>query len=546
MTIRGSSKNKAFWQLLLLALVLAFTANPTWAQDDADDEEEDEVRLDRVVVTGSRIKRSELEGAQPVIVIDQQQMSERGYTTVYEALADLPINNGYKFEGAEAALFTPDVQTINLRAFGVGTTLTLINGRRLANYPAAYQSSDTVFSYGAIPVAAIERIEILTTGASAIYGSDAVAGVVNIILRTGIEQTTVNALWGTPTETDSTRGDTRIQFLNGNVFDRGSYTLTGEYLNRKSIRGKDFKQFNNQQDDYPYGDGFHDRTNLTHDYFAGYWYGNSYRDPADILGVPGEEACAPLVGSPDYLFREGSGYFCGDADNAGVPETNFQNEKESISLYFNGKYEIGDGGTEMWTDLLYYSSESSSYSGGIYINEQIRDLTMPSPTFPSEPDWRTMQRRFSDTELGMDLSETFDDEAWTIVAGIRGILADTHDWEFSINYSEYSYESTRPWFKWRETIDTFLGQWVGVSYDGRDWWTGGTLDEEIGFGLGVTDYKYGNINDSVLNALGRQTYGNETTDLFAQYIMNGDLWELSAGPLSYALVLEYEDEDPGN
>lgn len=544
MTSRGSSNNRSLWAVLLLALVTAFSANAVWAQDSADEEDDDSARLDRVVVTGSRIKRSELEGAAPVIIIDQQQMSERGYTTVFEALADLPINNGYKFEGAESALFTPDVQTINLRGFGVGTTLTLINGRRLANYPAAYQSNSTVFSYGSIPVAAIERIEILTTGASAIYGSDAVAGVVNIILRSDIDETNVNALWGTPTESESTRGDTRIQFLNGKTFDRGSYTFTGEYLNRNAINGKDYKQYDNQQDDYPYGDnGYHSRTNLTLDWFELYWFGNGYRDPAEILGVPGEEACAPLVGSPEYHFRPNRGWFCGDPESAGVPETNFQNEKESISFYFNGKYEIGDGGTELWTDLLYYKAESKSFSGGVYIGEDVLDLTMASPTFPSEPDWRLFQRRFSGKELGIDTSEQFEDEAWTIVLGARGVFADLHDWELSVNYSEYEYIATRPWFKSRETIDTFLGQWLGIGYAGDPWWSGGTLGEDLPYGLGLMENLYSNVDSSVLNALGTQRYGNETSDLYIQYVMSGDLYEMSAGPLSYALVVEYEDED---
>ena len=95
-------------------------ASPTWAQDDAEVDEEDEVRLDRVVVTGSRIRRSQLEGAAPVIIIDQQEMNERGYTTVFEALADLPMNNGFKFESSERTTgFSPDVQTVNLRGFGV-------------------------------------------------------------------------------------------------------------------------------------------------------------------------------------------------------------------------------------------------------------------------------------------------------------------------------------------------------------------------------------------------------------------------------------------
>ena len=110
MTSRGNCERKSLFQMLLLTSALAFTASTAWAQEAADDEE-GAAELDRVAVTGSRIKRSELEGPAPVLVIDQQQMNDRGYTTVYEALQDLSINNGYKFEGAESALFTPAVQT---------------------------------------------------------------------------------------------------------------------------------------------------------------------------------------------------------------------------------------------------------------------------------------------------------------------------------------------------------------------------------------------------------------------------------------------------
>ncbi len=542
MTRRGFTESKSIWHLLLLALTLVLTST-AWAQEDADEEDDENADLDRIAVTGSRIKRTDLEGPAPVLVIDRQQMSDRGYTTVYEALSDLTINNGYKFEGAESALFTPDVQTINLRGFGVGNTLTLINGRRLANYPAAYQSNATVFSYGSIPVAAIERIEILATGASAIYGSDAVAGVVNIILRSDIDETTVNALWGTPTETDKTRGDLRLQLLNGKTFDRSSYTLTLEYANRKDILGKYYDQYDNQQDDFPYGDGVLNRTILVLDWFkSAFGIFPRYRDPGEQLGTSGQAACDLSGGGLQYAFRPGAGMFCGDP-NAGVPQTNFQNAKESFSVYFNGKVEVGDNGTELFTDLLYYTSNSKSNNDSIFISEDILDLTSPDTIDFGFFDWYLSQRLFTGTELGMDLSEKFDDDAWTAVVGARGVFADTHDWELSVNYSEYEYESTRPWLKWRETIDNMLGTWHGVSFFGDDWWSGGTLGEGLGFGMGDPNNIYGVPNAAMREAIGFQTYGNKTTDLYLQYTMSGDLLEMNAGPLSYSFVVEYEDED---
>jgi outer membrane receptor protein involved in Fe transport len=528
----------------LLALLTAFVPESAWSQArDASDENES-VELAPLLVTGSRIKRSELQGPQPMLVIDQQELAERGYTTLYEALSDLTVNNGFKFEGAELfGGFTPDVQAINLRGFGVGTTLTLINGHRLTNYPAPYQSNTTVFNFASIPVAAIARVEILAAGASAIYGSDAVAGVINVMLRSNIDETTVNALWGTPTKSKGTRDDVRLQFVNGKVFDRGGYTFTGEYLKRDSILGEHFNQFDNQQDDYPFGQGVYDRSIVIADRFL--WaFGAQpyYRDPAELLGTDGETACSLSGGGRLYTHRPPNiGYFCADPGQ-GVAATNFQNRRESISLYFNGNLDVGDGGTELFTDLLFYDSESSMRNNSFGFLEDVLDLTRPDSVGFGFNDWYAVARFFNEGELGMDLSRQFEDRAYTVVGGVRGTLRDLHDYEFSMNYSNYQYESRTPALKWREMIDNLLGTWLGVSFLGSSWWSGGTLGEGLAFGIGDPDNVFGPPNEAVLNAIGYSTYDNETENLFFQYVMSGDLFEMGAGPLSYALVAEYEDQ----
>lgn len=538
MTRRGSSEHNSIWQILFLAAVLV-CPGALLAQDDA--EEEEAADLQRIAVTGSRIKRSDIEGPAQVITIDTQQMNERGYTTVYEALTDLTINNGFKFEGPEAQLFTPDVQTLNLRGFGVGTTLVLINGKRLTNYPAAYQSNTTVFNFGAIPIAAVERIEVLAQGASAIYGSDAVAGVINIILRSDIDETTVNALWGTPTETDSTRGDLRLQLLNGKTYSRGSYTFTMEYQRRKAILGRHYDEYDSQLEDYPFGQGVYDRSALILDNFKGaFGIFPRYRDPAE-LGSP-TSVCSSSGGEMVYAFRPGAGYFCGDPES-GAPATNFLNDKEAISAYFSGRYEINDSGLEAFADVLYYDANSKSNNQWIFISEDILDLTKPDTVGFGFFDWYTVQRLWNEKELGIDLAEKYDDQAWTASGGLRGVFADLHDWELSVNYSEYEFESQRPWLKWRETIDNLLGTHFGASFFGTDWWSGGTLGEGLGFGLGDPNNVFGPANQALLDSIGTQTYGNDSKDLFIAYTMSGDLFEMPAGPLAYALVLEYEDTD---
>ncbi len=544
---RGFNQDRqSFLKMLLLSSSIAL-ATSAWAQDESEDQEEDgqqssNAELDKVTILGSRIKRTDIAGAQPVIVIDNSQMTERGQLTVFDALSDLSVNNGFKFEGPESALFTPDVQTINLRGFGVGNTLTLINGRRIASYPAAYQSNTTVFNFGAIPVAAVERIEILATGASAIYGSDAVAGVVNIVLRSDVDDNTINFLYNTPTETKSNRDDIRVQFLTGKTFDRGSFSLAFEYQDREPINGGDLEQFDSQLD-YPFGNGVLDRQILTLDWFrSAFGIFPRYREPIDITGAAdGDAACAQANAPVEYAFREGAGNFCGHDD---IADTNFRNEKEAYSIFLNGQMDVGDNGMQAFADFLYYTSESRSKDGDIIISEDILDVTAPDTIGFGFFDWYLAQRDFTEEELGREFGEFFEDESFSLSLGARGPLGSNHDWEVSVNRSEYTYESERPWWKWREVIDTFLGTWHGVGFFGDDWWSGGTLGENLGFGLGDPSNLYGSTNSAaVLNAIGTQTYGNDTSSSSINFSLTGDVTQMKYGPLSYALVLEYEDQD---
>jgi len=135
--------------------------------------------LDRVEVTGSRLKRADIEGASPVIVIDRAQLDASGDVSVADVLRDTTFASFGNFR-PQSGSSAQALATIDLRGIGSGRTLVLIDGRRAPSAPFAASSGTDL---NAIPLAAVERIEILSDGASAIYGSDAIAGVVNIILR---------------------------------------------------------------------------------------------------------------------------------------------------------------------------------------------------------------------------------------------------------------------------------------------------------------------------------------------------------------------------
>lgn len=135
--------------------------------------------LDRVQVTGSRIKRAEIEGALPVTVITREAIEVSGKTTV----ADLLQNSTFNSFGSNKPASGSSAQSmseLSLRGLSGGRSLILIDGRRL---PLSPQFSEAGSDLNSIPLAAVERVEILTDGASAIYGADAIAGVVNIITR---------------------------------------------------------------------------------------------------------------------------------------------------------------------------------------------------------------------------------------------------------------------------------------------------------------------------------------------------------------------------
>ncbi len=138
------------------------------------------VTLDRVVVTGSHIRKIETEGALPVQVITREEIERSGVTTVEQLLERVPANvNGVNLAATIGSSTRPGLSGANLRGLGGGSTLVLLNGRRLGNYAFDGETVDL----NSIPLAAIDRVEVLKDGASAIYGTDAIAGVINFILR---------------------------------------------------------------------------------------------------------------------------------------------------------------------------------------------------------------------------------------------------------------------------------------------------------------------------------------------------------------------------
>ena len=169
---------KAFSIFVACGVATALFAVPAWSQDE---DEEDAAELGTIEVTGSRLKQTDIETARPVTVITREQIELSGHATVAQVLQNTPYNSFGSFrETSGYANGQAVVNNISLRGLGSQRTLLLLDGRRVSGTGG---SGGAAANLNQIPLAIVERIDILRDGASAIYGSDAIGGVVNIITR---------------------------------------------------------------------------------------------------------------------------------------------------------------------------------------------------------------------------------------------------------------------------------------------------------------------------------------------------------------------------
>ena len=201
----------------------------------------------RVEVTGSNIRRVEGEGSLPVQVITRQEIDRSGATTPMELLQQISANNSIGAVNLANAVgaTTLSAQTASLRGLGGGRTLVLINGKRLEGFSGEIQGVQGT-NLAAIPFAAIDRVEILKDGASAVYGSDAIAGVINFITRNDYSGAEITGFYGTPTRGgggDQYTGTASVGF--GDLSQKGwNVFLSGSYNEQKSLDQAD-RNFSN-------------------------------------------------------------------------------------------------------------------------------------------------------------------------------------------------------------------------------------------------------------------------------------------------------------
>jgi iron complex outermembrane receptor protein len=175
--------------------VLLSAGQAAYAQDNTQ-------TLERVTVTGSNIKRTDTETASPVQILNRQDIEKTGKQSIQEVLRGVTADGQGSIPSSFSNGFATGSAAVSLRGLGVNSTLVLVNGRRMTTYGLADDGTRSFVDLNSIPLEAVERVEVLKDGGSAVYGADAVGGVVNIILRKSYTGASIGGTYG-----QSQRGD---------------------------------------------------------------------------------------------------------------------------------------------------------------------------------------------------------------------------------------------------------------------------------------------------------------------------------------------------
>ncbi|MDE0679497.1 MAG: TonB-dependent receptor [Gammaproteobacteria bacterium] len=394
MKSENNALERAMRSVLFTGAITAFAVSPmAMAQEEGDDEEEDQLELGRQVVTGSRIKRIDLEEARPVVVITREDIELSGQESVADVLRNSPINTFGSSREVSGNAWTGQA-TISLHGIGSTRSLVLLDGRRSPRSPVTgNQANDLNW----IPLAAVDRIEILTDSASAIYGSDAIGGVINVILRKDYDGLEAGGSVSRPTR-DGANKDSGVLTVGGST-SRGRFLFSADFYNKTPIasRHRSYSSSNPGYDagpvDYPNAPfeadwyNFNDTDNISVN-------GNTiwspyFKSPSNCADVVDPDTGERLLLGP-YIFPAGPSFleFCGFDYAAVAWET--QDIKRN-SAFLHADYEISPDHAvrvqSMFTTLNYHGRYAPPL-GGFRLTEESAaglkesfDFDIPYPEF---------------------------------------------------------------------------------------------------------------------------------------------------------------------
>ncbi len=490
--------------MLAVSMIATAMSAPVLANESPIAEEE-------LIVTGSYIKGTPGDSVMPVQTLDRSYIDSIGATTVADILEKLSINSGSENQADSFTQgATQGTSNVNLRGLGLSSTLVLINGRRQTVSGAITNDGSVFVDTSTIPVDALERVEVLKEGAASTYGSDAIAGVVNFILRKDFEGFELNL--GGSKVTDGSQKDLDIGFVYGGGSDSVHYTISAHYMDRSPLPGTE-------------------RRDLVESATSG--LGSSF-----LLLGPSTVATGPYAGTyaafgsaanpgcdPDDLgvvIPQFSGSRCGF--NFG-PLYNLVNTETRAQLYGNLSVDISDS-TELFAELGFSTGEvednpqSPSYP----------DLTFPffGATYPTNPFgvgvlW-----------LGRPLNGIYPTplaprENDTVRASVEltGSVSDNWEWNTALTVSQNKYRQELEDIR----ASRLQAAFAGVGGPNNDEWLDPFADISVP------------LSDTLVDDLKHVSKSEKTTDLIViDAVLSGELAEMPAGSIGAAIGVQYRNE----
>jgi iron complex outermembrane receptor protein len=485
--------------------------------------------LEEVVVTGSLIPQVRAETSTPVAVITAEDLQTRGFANVADALQHSALATGAiqgpQFSGG----FTVGAQTISLFGLSPSYTKFLIDGRPIADYPALYNGTDIIVSISGIPTLLVDHIDILPGGQSSIYGSDAIAGVVNIVLKKQMDGPEADVRYGWTKDGGGT--ERRIGIADGFTVGDFKAVFSGQYERTNPIWGYQ-RPLTNQ-----YFAGGSSPQTAERDWLVfglfGQPNGDTYyfEDPTNCANVASQ-----FGGSVGLRTRGGRGQYCGTYQS-GYYTINNGTESTQGSMHLS--YDVNDH-IQLFSDVL-LDHDVATFNPGTAFFNTADDSSTPYYYYedpnvaPGGADYLNLQRIFSPEEAGNLDSQNNKNTMNSIRAtvGIQGSLWSS-DWKYIVDmtYTENKLtEATHLAFA--DAINNFFG--TNVFGPNLGIGPGGDFQFAVNypaFYKPLTPAQYASFTGYLYS------YSRTEDSLARAQLTNSSLFDLPGGKAGIALMVE--------
>jgi len=379
-------------------------------------------KLEAVTVTGSLIPQSQIETATPITTITSQDLKARGFSSVAEALQQSSFATGSVQGSQQSAGFTQGAQTLSMFGLPVGFVKYLIDGRPMGNFPALYNGASAFNNLSSIPVGMVDHIDILPGGQSSLYGSDAIAGVINIVLKKHLDAPTIDARYGW--YSDGGGISRRINAADSFTFGKFNLLAGVQFESLEPIWGYDrdlTKQYFQNGTSAPLAGRDYvvlSGTKTTNNYLNA--------DPNNCVNVSGQ-----FNGTEGLRNRPNSGNYCGSFYSPGYKT--ITNGQKTANLYTHATYDATDQ-LQLYGDLLYNYQEQDVSPGSSYLFWDSRDFGYFFD--PQLNDRVRLQRAFTPEDIGgyQSVMNKQYENSYQLTLGGKGTFGQSN-WDYDLGFT---------------------------------------------------------------------------------------------------------------